>query len=187
MQKQLLLCAFLFLCLEGYAQSKKPLNHNIIVGNSLSYVPMEEYNIYTNRYNYGHEFTWRAALSFDIANFYRVGLEHRMVLFKNYRETAKVGSIWGWNNQFNVLPKWKGRALLEFGLHYGNYCSCSPKSIIVNKSALYYSLGFGGSYPISGKVDISGGMSFSSFFDRRVYKNDYNLYYLGFDYFFRRR
>jgi hypothetical protein len=60
------------------------------MGNSLSYVPMEAYNIYPNRYNYG-----RAVLSFDLANFHRTGLEHRLVLFKDYQEAANFGSIWG--------------------------------------------------------------------------------------------
>lgn len=163
---------------------------NLIVGNAVTFIPIERIN-FNQPPSFYSEWVWTLTFAMDFSNYYRPALEHKLVLLTNKYETTQVMNIAGLTHQFNFmgfLKKAEERLVLEFGLHYGNYCKCTPPQK-VPKGVLYYSFGGGGAIRLSPKFDLDLGFNMLKPIGSQYKGGVANMfqYILGIDYYFRAR
>lgn len=189
MNKKILLLLLTSCYISAIAQpSSNKGKSNIIIGNSLTYMPLEQYQdpIWLHWIT-DHEYSWTLTLGLELHPIYRTNLQNTFFAFAIADQPIGTANITGITHQINPAYMTNFRIYGEIGTHIGRYCSCSPELRRMDYTRFYLSLGMGGNIWLTPKLDLK--LSVANYFmvnapsDHRGHFR----YFIGLDYYFRKR
>ena len=168
--------------------SSKPPNSNLILGNSLTYMPLGQYEDPI----WGHtimnyEYSWTVALGLELHPIYRTSLQNTFFAFIVPDSALRTANITGITHQINPAYKTNFRMYGELGMHLGRYCSCSPELRRLDQLHFYLSLGGGGNIWLTPKLDLKLAITHYLMFHAPTDHTGHTRYFIGLDYYFRKR